>query len=263
MAITYPFYQVNAFTSEPFKGNPAAVCLIDEWPGNEILQNIAADNNLSETAFLKQVDEDYEIRWFTPTMEVELCGHATLASAFVVFEYLHPHWDEVIFHTRYAGDLFLRNDGELLSMELPKVPVEQKSSVEGIEKLNAPVKEIYEGDKLILVLDNEASVAHFTPDMEVIKKMHDFGVAITAPANDNNLDFVSRFFVPHAGIMEDPVTGSLHCALGDLWEQKLGKSQFKARQLSKRGGELEVEMKGERVLIKGEARKVIEGEFFV
>ncbi len=263
MTDSYPFYQVNAFTSEAFRGNPAAVCLLNEWPKNNTLQNIAADNNLSETAFLKPVDEDYEIRWFTPTTEVALCGHATLASAFVVFEYLHPQWDEVIFHTRYSGDLFLTREQEKMVMDFPKVPVTEKVNTHGLDQLKTTVKAVYEGDKLILQLENEEAVKHFYPDSELLGNMHEFGVALTALSDDPNTDFVSRFFAPNAGIKEDPVTGSLHCSLAELWENQLRKQTMKAKQISNRGGELEVSVKGERVLLKGQARKVIEGHFFV
>lgn len=261
MSTSYPFYQINAFTTQAFKGNPAAVCILDEWPGNHTLQNIAADNNLSETAFLKPVDEDYEIRWFTPSTEVALCGHATLASAFIVFEYLHPEWDEIIFHTRFSGDLFLNRDGEQLTMEFPKVPIEERVNTHGLDQLNVPVKAVYEGDKLILVLESEQAVGNFKPDQQLISEMHEFGVAVTALSDDPQIDFVSRFFAPNAGIKEDPVTGSLHCALAELWERSLQKDDMKARQISQRGGEIDIAMKGERVLLKGGSRKVIEGHY--
>ncbi len=263
MPVSYAFYQVNAFTTEAFKGNPAAVCLLDEWPGNHTLQNIAADNNLSETAFLKPVDEDYEIRWFTPSTEVALCGHGTLASAFVVFEYVHPEWDEVIFHTRFSGDLFLARNGEQLIMELPKVPIEERVNTHGLDQFNVPVKKVYEGDKLILVLESEEAVRDFQPYQGLISEMHEFGVAITALSDDPEIDFVSRFFAPNAGINEDPVTGSLHCALAELWEHSLQKDEMKARQVSYRGGDIDIVMKGERVVLKGYSRKVIDGHFYL
>lgn len=259
---SYPFYQINAFTSEPFKGNPAAVCVIDDWPGNETLQNIAADNNLSETAFLKPVDEDYEIRWFTPTTEVALCGHGTLASGFLVFKDLHPQWNDVVFHTRYSGDLFLSKEGNGILMDFPVIPVEEKVNTHGLGQLNIPVEAVYKADKLILVLKNEQAVRDFKPDWELIKQMDEFGVAVTANADDAETDMVSRFFAPQAGVPEDPVTGSLHCALADLWGSRLEKNELKARQISHRGGELDLNIKGDRVIIKGQARKVIEGRFF-
>lgn len=263
MSNGYPFYQINAFTAESFKGNPAAVCILDDWPGNNTLQNIAADNNLSETAFLKPVDEDYEIRWFTPTTEVALCGHATLASAFVAFEYLHPEWDEIILHTRYSGDLFLTRQKDTYTLDFPKVPIEPKVNNHGLDQLNTPVQAVYEGDKLILVLENEEAVKQFDPNPELISKMHEFGVGVTALSEDPEIDYVARFFAPNAGIQEDPVTGSLHCALAELWENTLQKDVMRARQISDRGGDLAISIKGDRVLLKGKAKKVIEGQFFV
>lgn len=262
MAQKYGFYQVDAFTSKPFSGNPAAICVLSEWPGDPVLQGIASDNNLSETAFLKPVDEDYEIRWFTPTTEVALCGHGTLASAHVVFEYLHPQWNEVVFHTRYSGDLFLASKDGQIAMDLPKVPLERKVNTHGLSQLNTNVEGVYESDKLILRLEDEEAVARFEPDDGLLGRMHEFGVGITAPSSTAGYDFVSRFFAPNAGIPEDPVTGSLHCSLAELWEQELGKATMKAKQLSPRQGELTVSVEGERVVIKGQARTVIQGEYF-
>lgn len=258
----YNFYQVNAFTKESFKGNPAAVCIVNEWPGDKVLQAIAADNNLSETAFLKPVDEDYEIRWFTPVTEVALCGHATLAAAHVVFEFLHPQWNEVIFHTRYSGDLFLYPDNGQIAMDLPAIPVEKKINNHGLSKLKAPIKEVYESDKLILKLSDEKAVQDFQPNPDLIAGLHEFGVAVTAQSDQEGVDFVSRFFAPNAGIDEDPVTGSLHCALGDLWEKELQKDTMEAQQLSHRGGDITVTMRGERILIKGHAKTVITGDYW-
>lgn len=259
----YDFYQVDAFTNEPFKGNPAAICLLEEWPSEFILQAIAADHNLSETAFLKPVDEDYEIRWFTPRTEVALCGHATLASAHVVFHYLHPQWNEVVFHTRFSGDLFLGISEGQVVMDLPKVPIEQKMNSHGLGQFPANVQAVYESDKLILALPDEEAIVNFKPDQQQLANMHEFGVAITALSNTPGIDFVSRFFAPNAGIPEDPVTGSLHCALAELWEKSLGKKTMTARQLSPRAGDLTVSVQGERVAIKGNARTVIQGEYYL
>lgn len=259
----YAFYQVDAFTNEPFKGNPAAICVVPEWPSDHTLQAIAADNNLSETAFLKPVDEDYEIRWFTPKTEVALCGHATLASAHVVFNYLHPQWNEVIFHTRYSGDLFLsHNDGQL-AMDLPKLPVEKKVNNHRLSQLSTKVEAVYESDKLILRLQDEEAVANFREDPALLGQMHEFGVGITAPSDNPEVDFVSRFFAPNAGIHEDPVTGSLHSALAELWEKELNKDTMVARQLSSRKGDLTLTVKGERVIVSGYARTVIEGQYYL
>lgn len=259
----YDFYQVNAFAKEAFCGNPAAICVMSEWPADRIMQGMAADNNLSETAFLKPDGQDYEIRWFTPATEVALCGHATLASAHVVFQYLQPQRPELVFHTRYSGDLFLYPEENQVTMDLPRIPVERKVNTHGLDKLPVPVTAVYEGDKLILVLEDEQAVKNFNANADLLATLHEFGVGLTAPADDPEVDFVSRFFAPNAGVPEDPVTGSLYCSLGSLWEHKLDQSTLTGRQLSARGGGVTVTMRPERALITGSARTVIQGEYYL
>ena len=259
------FYKVNAFTEKPFEGNPAALCVMSEWPSDETLQAIAADNYLSETAFMKpssNKEESYEIRWFTPATEVALCGHATLASAHVVFQYLHPQWSAVTFHTQYSGDLRLHASNGRVAMDLPRIPAERKVNTHGLDQLETPVEAVYESDKLILRLPDEQAVRDFKPDHTLLADMHEFGVGITAPGSDQETDFVSRFFAPNAGIGEDPVTGSLHCSLCDIWQQALNKETMQARQLSPRGGNLSVSAEEDRVLVKGSARTVVKGDYF-
>jgi PhzF family phenazine biosynthesis protein len=252
-----PIYQVDAFTSTVFKGNPAAVCPLERWPDDAILQAIAEENNLSETAFFVARGDDFDLRWFTPKCEVDLCGHATLASAFVVFEFLDRGSSRVTFHSR-SGPLIVARDGELLAMEFPTRAPERcdppAALVAGLEK--DPI-ETWRSRDLMAVFESEEDVRALAPRMELLLRLDVLGVIATAPGRD--ADFVSRFFAPAAGVPEDPVTGSAHCTLIPYWAGRLGRPRLHARQISARGGELFCEHRGERVIIAGRAALYLEG----
>ena len=244
-----PIYQVDAFASRLFAGNPAAVCPLDDWLPDPVMQAIAAENNLSETAFIVPQGEDFQLRWFTPACEVDLCGHATLGTAFVVTTILQPGRDSVCFHTR-SGALDVRRVGDDFTMDFPAIEgarVERTGPVS--EALGAPVQEVWQASDIMAVLADEAAVRDLRPDMAATARLDTRGVMVTAAGTD--CDFVSRFFAPQSGISEDPVTGSAHCMLTPYWARRLGKTRLSARQLSARGGELTCELAGERVLISG------------
>ena len=246
-----PLYQVDAFTSEVFKGNPAAVCLLDEWLNDARLQAIAAENNLSETAFLLKNGEGFEIRWFTPLTEVSLCGHATLASAFIVFNFLN--WPEatVRFQTRQSGVLTVIQKEGLLEMNFPAMmPAPQETPERLANALgHQPLEVLGVERQLLAVIADERTVRELKPDFNLLAR-YELGTIVTAPGKQ--CDFVSRYFAPNVGIPEDPVTGSAHCVLVPYWSQRLGKKKLHARQVSKRGGELFCEDRGERVTIAGD-----------
>lgn len=257
-------FQVDAFSGDVFKGNPAAVVPLTEWPDDEILQKIAAENNLSETAFFKQ-DENgaFRLRWFTPEIEVDLCGHATLASAHILFERLGYDKDEVLFHSN-SGELRVTKRGGLYRMDFPSNPPKPmpvpKLLPEAIGVI--PIFTGVNTDMLVLVQDEE-TVRNIKADMILLKRMEVRGVIITAPAKDPEIDFVSRFFAPAVGVPEDPVTGSAHTVLTPFWAKRLGKNELKARQLSQRGGELICIQKENRVEIGGRAVTYLAGEIFI
>ncbi|HEY40690.1 MAG TPA: PhzF family phenazine biosynthesis protein [Dehalococcoidia bacterium] len=257
-----PLYQVDAFTSEVFKGNPAAVCILDEWLDDVGLQSIAAENNLSETAFLVKSDEGFEIRWFTPLVEVPLCGHATLASAFVIFN--HLNWPEasVRIQTRQRGLLTVTQKEGLLEMDFPAMMPSTHEIPDGLDNaLGHPPLEVLGTERqLLTVFADERTVRELKPDFGLLAR-YEFGTIVTAPGSQ--CDFVSRYFAPNVGIPEDPVTGSAHCVLVPYWSQRLGKKQLHARQVSKRGGELFCEDCGERVSIAGRAVLYLEGTIVV
>lgn len=265
---TIPLYQIDAFTGRVFGGNPAAVCPLDDWLPDETMQAIAAENNLSETAFFVAQGEDggYQLRWFTPTVEVDLCGHATLASGHVVLTRLRPDLESVRFATR-SGDLSVsRSDGGLLAMDFPALPGEDAGVphrlVSGLGR--EPVA-VLRATNYLAVFESRDDVAALDPDMEQLKTLHPYGVIATAPAGpeDDGADFVSRYFAPSFGVPEDPVTGSAHCTLIPYWAARLGKDRLVARQISARGGELICEAKGDRVGIAGRAVLYMEGEIRV
>jgi len=250
-------YQADAFAARPFTGNPAAVCPLEAWLPDAVMQAVATENNLSETAFLVKNGEDYDLRWFTPAYEVDLCGHATLASAYVVTSYLEPHRQEVRFHTR-SGPLTVTRDGELFIMDFPTQPIERIEDVAATaEALRATPLEVWSGMDLMAVFASQAQIEALAPSMDKVAALPLRGMIVTAPGED--CDFVSRFFGPAAGIPEDPVTGSAHCALTPYWAERLGKNRLRARQLSRRGGELQVEDRGDRVLIAGQVSLYMEG----
>lgn len=252
-----PFYQIDAFTNRVFAGNPAGVCLLERWLEDFLLQSIAAENNLSETAFLVPSGPNYELRWFTPTVEVDLCGHGTLASAFALFEYLTPQAQRLVFQTR-SGILSVERQGDLLMMDFPSRPPEpcplpaQLAEILGM----APVETLRARD-LLVVYNEEDQVRRLEPDLEKVAALDTFGLIITAPGK--NSDFVSRFFAPKVGVPEDPVTGSAHSSLIPYWSKRLGKKELHALQLSKRGGELFCVDREPRVSIGGRAVAFLKG----
>jgi PhzF family phenazine biosynthesis protein len=247
-----PIYQIDAFTSKPFGGNPAAVCPLVEWLPDSVLASIAAENNLSETAFLKGGAGRYEIRWFTPAVEVELCGHATLASAFAVFQFLEPSLGKVIFDSR-SGPLTVTKEGDRLSMDFPARPAVLAEPPMSLAKaLGAAPKETLKAkEDWLAVFETEGEVRGLNPDFRLLRELGVRGAIVTAAGSD--ADFVSRFFAPGAGIDEDPVTGSAHCTLAPYWSNRLGKTSLFARQVSRRGGEVWCTHRGARVELSGQA----------
>lgn len=255
-------YQVDAFTKEVFKGNPAAVCPLEKWLETDLMQKIALENNLSETAFFVKNGDVYEIRWFTPTYEIDLCGHATLASAFVIFEILKTESDKIKFHSHKSGNLSVEKNGDVLTLDFPSRPVSPVDAPDGlIEAIGKQPKEVFKARDYFLVYENEQEVADITPDFTALLKINAHGFIVTAKGD--TADFVSRFFAPEVGVFEDPVTGSAHCNLIPFWVERLGKTELFARQISARGGELFCELKGDRVKIGGNAVLYLKGEIFV
>jgi len=254
-----PIYQVDAFCSEVFSGNPAAVCLLDRWIDDKIMQAIAAENNLSETAFIVSNEDGFDLRWFTPLTEVALCGHATLASAFVLFSCRNWSEDEIRFQTRKSGRLTVAQKGEMLEMDFPARPATPRAAPDELGRaLGVAADKAYgSAEDVMVVLDSEKAVREVRPDFAVLEQVDCRGIIVTAPGD--RCDFVSRFFAPRVGIAEDPVTGSAHCVLIPYWADVLGKNDLHARQVSKRGGELFCELAGERVRISGKAALYLEG----
>jgi len=254
-----PIYQVDAFTAKLFSGNPAAVCLLDHWLDDAVLQQIAAENNLSETAFLVHRGSAVELRWFTPRTEVALCGHATLAAAHVLF--VCKSWEQVsiYFVTRSNGELIVVQKGDCLEMDFPARPAHEITAPAGLDSALGvlPVQVLSSEEDLLVILPNEKTVRQVSPDFAALEKIPCRGVIISAPGEQ--CDFVSRFFAPRVGISEDPVTGSAHSVLIPFWAEKLKKKDLYALQVSVRGGELFCGYKGERVTIAGHAALYLEG----
>lgn len=256
-----PIYQVDAFASKVFAGNPAAVMPLESWLDERALQAIAMENNLSETAFVVRCEQGYELRWFTPTVEVDLCGHATLAAAHTLFEHLGEAGDEVRFQTR-SGELRVRREGALLTLNFPAIPVVPAEVDLAICKAlgaTASAAAIPRDDphSVLYVYDSEADVAALQPDFAALQAASAHCVIATAVGD--GCDFVSRFFGPQVGIDEDPVTGSAHCALVPYWAQRLNMQQMAARQISARGGELACRLEAGRVFMTGSAVTFMEG----
>ena len=252
-----PFFQIDAFTSRVFAGNPAGVCFLDQWPEHKVLQSIAAENNLSETAFLLNKGDFYELRWFTPTMEVDLCGHATLASGFAIFEYVDTNVPKVSFQTK-SGTLTVERQGDILVMDFPARPPEPIEPIENIrDMLGLVPSEVLGSRDLFVVCEEEEEVRMAAPDLPRVATLDYLGLILTAPGTHS--DFVSRFFAPRAGIREDPVTGSAHSTLVPYWSRRLHKKELHALQISSRGGELFCVDKDERVLIGGRAVTYLSG----
>jgi PhzF family phenazine biosynthesis protein len=256
-----PMYQVDAFTARVFGGNPAAIVPLDSWLPDHVMQAIAAENNLAETAFFVREGDGFALRWFTPTVEIDLCGHATLASAHLLFTTLGHSAPKIDFKTR-SGTLTVTRQGDLIAMEFPARPPVACAAPPELDKAlgKAPVEVLGARDYL-MVYESEADVRALTPDMARIAKFDRFAVIVTAPGE--SCDFVSRFFAPAAGVPEDPVTGSAHCTLIPYWSKRLGKKKMQARQISARVGELSCEDHGARVLMAGKAVLYLEGAIHV
>jgi len=256
-----PVYFVNAFTQQLFGGNPAAVCPLDNWLPDAQMQQMAAQHNLSETAFFVGSGSEFHIRWFTPLTEVALCGHATLASAFVIFSQPDMQAEQIHF-TSQTGSLFVTRKNEQLTLDFPAQPARPTPIDPTIAKaLGATPTAMLTGEDLLVVFDNEATVAQLAPDFAALRQLPYRGILATAPGDQT--DFVCRFFAPAVGIDEDPVTGSAYTKLTPYWSQRLGKSLLQARQISARGGELLCELIGERVLIGGRATLYAKGEIYL
>lgn len=251
-------YQVDAFASRTFEGNPAAVCPLESWLDDALLQAIAEENNLSETAFFVPSEKGFKLRWFTPVKEIDLCGHATLATAHVIFGKLGYSKQVIIFETR-SGELFVKKKGHLLEMDFPATPPRPCGLYETLVKgLGERPVEVLAADDYLAVFDSEATVRAIIPNHALLSQLDLRGVIATAPGVD--VDFVSRFFAPKFGIPEDPVTGSAHCELAPYWAGKLGKNILTAKQVSRRGGNITCELKGDRVLLSGCAITFMEAE---
>jgi PhzF family phenazine biosynthesis protein len=259
--VKLPLYQVDAFTSRLFSGNPAAVVVMEKWLPDQVLQAIAMENNLAETAYVIPTPGACPLRWFTPAIEIDLCGHATLATARVLFTHRFPELDTLNFET-LSGTLSVRRDGDLLYLDFPSRPGRPGPVTEAlIAALGRRPREVLQSRDLMAVLDSEAEVRNFTPDFARIAALDGMALIITAPGDSD--DFVSRFFAPKAGVLEDAVTGSSHCTLIPNWAARLGRNRLSARQLSARGGELQCELRGDRVLIGGSAVEYLRGEITV
>jgi predicted PhzF superfamily epimerase YddE/YHI9 len=255
-----PIYQIDAFTHKLFGGNPAAVCPLEAWLPEATMQAIAAENNLAETAFFVPDGVDYALRWFTPTVEVDLCGHATLASAHVVFQFLKPQRQSVRFHTLKAGTLTVSRRGDMLVMDFPARPPAVCEPPPGlIAALGGAPRAVWKARDHLVAYDTAAEIAALEPDLIALAEIDCWGVIVTAPGDDD-ADFVSRFFAPAQGVPEDPVTGSAHTTLVPYWTGRLGRTELTARQLSRRGGLLHCALRGDRVDIAGHAVTYLAGQ---
>jgi PhzF family phenazine biosynthesis protein len=257
------YFVVDAFAEELFKGNPAGVCILDKWIDDSLLENIASENNLAETEYYVKNGSQYDLRWFTPEVEMALCGHATLASAFIITNFIDKNENCISFNTK-SGILTVNFNKEngLFEMDFPARKPE-KTEINQIlqESINAQIKEAFISRDLLLLIETEEQVKNLEIDFELIRTVKDcFAFIITAPSSNKEYDFVSRFFAPNAGIIEDPVTGSSHSTLIPFWAEKLNKENLIAKQLSKRGGTLYCKNNGDRVKIAGKAKLYLEGE---
>ena len=259
-------YQIDAFTDKIFGGNPAAVCPLDSWPADTVLQNIAIENNLAETAFFIHLEGNkYHLRWFTPEIEIDLCGHATLASAYVIFNELNQEADELVFESK-SGILKVKKQGAYLELDFPsRPPVKADLPATIADALSIQPVEVWKSRDYLLVYNSEEEVQKLIPNVGLLNEINSSpgGIIATAIGAADEVDFVSRFFTPQASVFEDPVTGSAHCTLVPYWSERLGKTSFRALQISDRGGELLCKLKGDRVTIKGKAVKYLEGRIIV
>jgi len=255
-------FQIDAFTDQLFGGNPAAVCPLEHWLEDKVLQNIAIENNLAETAFFVPLSEThFHLRWFTPEIEMDLCGHATLAAAFVVFEEQGCQHDSITFETQ-SGVLTVSKNNGYLKLDFPSRPP-QKSELpkEIIAGLNIQPKEVWKARDYLLVYENEEQIKNLAPNVAIFNQINidPGGIIVTSEGQSETIDFVSRFFTPQASIFEDPVTGSAHCTLIPFWAKRLNKTELHALQLSERRGELLCKLNNDRVEIKGKAVKYLQG----
>ena len=257
-----PMYQVDAFTTKLFRGNPAAVVVMDRWLPDDVLLSIAAENNLAETAYVIPKGDVKPLRWFTPTVEMDLCGHATLGTADVLFRHHFPSLKRLDFETK-SGILSVARDGDILVMDFPSRPPEPVSVNDALVNALGGVKprEALMARDLLAVFESEAEVKAVRPDLRRIAELDAMAVIVSAPGDA--VDFVSRFFAPKVGVPEDPVTGSAHCTLIPYWAKRLGRTKLTARQISPRGGEIRCELRGDRVSIGGAAVEFLRGEIEV
>jgi PhzF family phenazine biosynthesis protein len=264
-------YQVDAFAEHVFEGNPAAVCPLDSWLDDELMQAIAAENNLSETAFFVPSGDGFHLRWFTPKAEVRLCGHATLASAHVLFDILGYSGEAIAFETLSGTLTVARKDGAL-AMDFPAIVAKPCPTPAALsEALGRAPLEVLAADDYLAVFDSEATVRALAPDMGKLASLDLRGVCVTAAGGGasgadgagETIDFVSRFFAPKYGVPEDPVTGSAHCKLTPYWAARLGKTRLHAKQVSRRGGRVLCELRGDRVILSGTAVTFMRGEIHV
>lgn len=256
-------YQVDAFAEQLFSGNPAAVCPLKEWLSDELLQKIAMENNLAETAFYVKRDEVFEIRWFTPSVEVDLCGHATLATAYVLFNFENYTEHTIRFYSPRSGELIVTKSGDVINLNFPTDKYEQiEIDQELIDSFSHKPVEAYKGKTdYLLIFEKEEIIQHIVPNFQAIEKLKARGVIISAKGNE--VDFVSRFFAPQSGILEDPVTGSAHTTLTPYWAKQLNKNELEAIQLSERRGFLKCKYLNERVEISGKGKIYLIGELFL
>ncbi|MGI5989408.1 MAG: PhzF family phenazine biosynthesis protein [Lachnospiraceae bacterium] len=254
-------YIVDAFTDHVFHGNQAAICILDKWIPEELMMNIARENNFSETAFAVKEGDTYHLRWFTPGGEIDLCGHATLACAYVLFWFYIPEAEKIVFSTM-SGDLIVTKKGDLLEMEFPAYQLKKTEVTKAMaDALGAEPKEAYLGRDLLCVFDDESVVRGLTPDMEKVKKLDGLLLNVTAPGKET--DCVSRSFAPKLNVIEDPVCGSGHCHIVPYWAERLGKNEIVAYQASQRGGTLYCRMQGDKIFMAGKAVLFSKSEIFV
>lgn len=259
--MTTQLYIVDSFTNKLFSGNPAAVCVLEEWPPDDVLQKIAAENNLSETAFFLARDQSPHLRWFTPKAEIDLCGHATLAAGFVALEFVRPNALSITFDSM-SGPLTVSRNGSLFTLDFPRRDAQMVKPPQALlDGLGVKDVEVLKSRDYIVVLSSEQQVRELQPNFAILRELDGLGIAVTA--RGDAADFVSRAFFPKIGIDEDPVTGATHCSLAPYWAARLGKSELSARQLSARGGELAVRVDKERVYISGQVRLFSRGEIFL
>ncbi len=263
--MNYDIYQADAFTNQIFSGNPAAVIPLQEWLPDDTLQKIALENNLSETAFfVKNEDGSYHLRWFTPAAEVRLCGHATLASAFILFDQLGYEGTQITFQT-LSGDLHVQKEDVGYVMDFPAMAYDDANLSETLlESLGVEPDEFYIGEDALAIYSSARDIEKMQPDFGLMKQYKGArGVIISAPSDDEDVDVVSRTFYPALDVNEDPVTGSAHCMIANFWADRLGKTEIKARQISARGGDILCRVKGDRISLVGQARLYMKGQIHV